>query len=503
MAGGYVIGVDGGTEGLRAAVFDLQGAVRGMGVATYPTRFPAPAQAEQDPEDWWRAMGEAVPAALAQAGIAADQVDALSVDTTCCSVVALDRAGRALRPALIWMDVRAAAQAAKVAASGDRALKVNSAGAGPVSAEWMIPKALWLKENEPRVFDAAALVGEYQDFITLRLTGRWVGSINTASIRWHHDNRNGGHPRSLLEALGLSALLEKWPSEILPLGEVVGPLTPDAAAHLGLKPGTPVAQGGPDAFVGMIGLGVVTPGKLAFITGSSHLLLGLSPTALHGRGIWGSYPDAVVPGLHVVEGGQTSTGSVIAWLKRLFGEGASYDQLNQEAAALPPGAEGLLMLDHFQGNRTPYTDPASRGAITGLSLKHGPAHIFRAAIEGIAFGSELILDAMRANGFAPSEVVICGGATRSPLWLQTHADVSGVPLQVTRVPEAPLLGSGMLAALGAGHFTDMAEVAAAMVQPERVVEPDPGRHAAYREIYARYQQLYPALAPLRTPSQTI
>lgn len=497
MGGPYVIGVDGGTEGLRAAVFDLKGAVIGTAAAAYPTRFPAPGLAEQDPEDWWRAIGEAVPQAMARAGIAADQVSALAMDATSCSVVALDRAGRALRPALIWMDVRAGAQAAAVAACGDPALKVNGAGAGPVSAEWMIPKALWLKENEPQVFDGAAMIGEYQDFMTLRLTDLWAGSVCTASIRWHHDNRAGGHPKGLLDRLGLPALLSKWPTEILPPGRVIGPLVPAAASHLGLRPGLPVVQGGADAFIAMIGLGVVTPGKLAFITGSSHLLLGLSPTALHGRGIWGSYPDAVVPGLHVVEGGQTSTGSVIAWLRRLLGDGGDYDRLNAEAAALPPGADGLLLLDHFQGNRTPHTDPASRGAVTGLSLNHGPAHLFRAAIEGIAFGSELILDTMRAAGFSVGQVVICGGATRSPLWLQIHADVSGLPLQVTRVPDAPLLGSAILAAVGAGHFANMAEAAGAMVHEDWVVEPDPGRHAAYRPIYDRYRQLYPALAPLR------
>src|SRR5262249_23721571 len=403
MAERYVIGVDGGTESLRAGVFDLQGQPRGFGSSPYSTIFPQPSWAEQNPDDWWRALGWAVRQAVQEAKIRSDEVAALSVDTTCCSVVALDAAGKPLRPALIWMDVRSGDVAAEVAASGDPALEVNSAGAGPVSAEWMVPKALWLHRHERALFDRAVHVCEFQDYINYHLTGRMVASICNASVRWHYDSRRGGYQPSLLRCLGLEALLEKWPRDVLPLGEVIGGLTAAAAEHLGLPKGLTVAQGGADAFIAMIGLGVVRPGRLALITGSSHLQLGLSDTEFHGQGVWGSYADAVVPGLHVVEGGQASTGSIGARLRRPLGGQTSYEGLNTEAASLPPGAEGLVVLDHFQGNRTPFTDPDSRGVVAGLTLKHGPAHIFRAVIEGIAFGTELIFETMRKAGFAPQD----------------------------------------------------------------------------------------------------
>ncbi len=203
-----------------------------------------------------------------------------------------------------------------------------------------------------------------------------------------------------------------------------------------------------------------------------------------------------MPGLHVVEGGQTSTGSVVSWFKSLLGEDVTYERLNDEAAALPPGAEGLVVLDHFQGNRTPYTDPNSRGVISGLTLKHGPAHIFRAIIEGVSFGTELILETMRGTGFRPTDVVVAGGATRSDLWLQIHADVSDLPLSLTRVADAPALGSAILAAVGAGLDDDIAGGADAMVEVVRTIEPDPARHEAYRPIYQVYKDTYPALAHL-------
>jgi ribulose kinase len=360
----------------------------------------------------------------------------------------------------------------------------------------MIPKALWLARHEPRVFARATTICEFQDFLNAHLTGRLAASVNTASVRWHYDGRSGGYAAGLVRALGIPELMAKWPQTVVAPGGIVGALTPAAAAHLGLPPGLPVAQGGSDAFIGMIGLGVVRPGRLAFITGSSHLLLGLAAEPLHGRGIWGTYPDAVVPGLNVVEGGQTSTGSVVRWLRDLLGEGASYEHLGAEAAALPPGAEGLVVLEHFQGNRTPYTDPDSRGVIAGLTLRHGAAHIFRAVIEGIAFGSELILETMRGHGFAPRDVVVAGGATRSDLWLQIHADVSGLPLSLTRIADAPMLGSAILATVGAGLFPDIPTAADAMVEVVRTITPDPARHRAYAPFYQAYKDTYPAIAPI-------
>jgi ribulose kinase len=263
---------------------------------------------------------------------------------------------------------------------------------------------------------------------------------------------------------------------------------------LGLPQGLPVAQGGADAFIAMIGLGVVRPGRLALITGSSHLQLGVSDRPLHGKGLWGTYPDAVIPDRYIVEGGQTSTGSVVNWLKRLLPDGISYDELNAGAKALPPGAEGLVVLEHFQGNRTPYTDAQARGVISGLTLKHGPAHLYRAVIEGVSFGTALIFETMRAHGFSPNEVVICGGCTRSDLWMQIHADTAGLPLVRTEVADAPALGSAILAAVGAGCYGNLIEASDAMVRVAGRVEPDRARHAAYQPFYEAYKDTYPAMA---------
>jgi ribulose kinase len=340
-------------------------------------------------------------------------------------------------------------------------------------------------------------VGEYQDFINYRLTGEWVGSLGNACIRWHYQTQHGGVPHSLLAAVGLSELAGKWPEKFLAPGAPIGPLSKEAASHLGLASGTLVVQGGADAFIGVIGLGVTEPGEMALITGSSHLHIGVADRVVHKPGVWGTYMDGVYPGKPIIEGGQTSTGSVIAWFKRHFAEHTSFEALNGGARAIPPGAEGLLVLDHFQGNRTPYTDALSRGAITGLTLKHTPAHVFRAIIEGICLGTRLITESF-GEAFDAKRIVLAGGATNSPLWLQIHADTIGAPIELTEVADAPALGCAILAAHGAGRFKSIEAGCAAMVRKKAVIEPDLARTRFYEtEMLPRYARLYGALKEIR------
>ncbi|KAB2731098.1 FGGY-family carbohydrate kinase [Brucella intermedia] len=493
----YFLTADGGTESVRARVYDLSGTCLASAAVPYETKFSSGARAEQNPEDWWSGFVTAARKAIADSSIDPSAIEAITLATTSCTVVALDASGKPLRPSIIWMDVRASAEADAVLATADIALQANGGGRGPVSAEWMIPKALWLARNEPEIFEKADTICEYQDFMTLRLTGEKAASLNNVSLRWHYSTDRGGFPVTLLEKLGLSDLLQKWPSRVVAPGEVIGGLCATAASELGLSQSVKVVQGGADALIGMIGLGVAKPGQLALITGSSHLQFGVADKPLHAPGIWGSYPDMVYPGRYIIEGGQTSTGSIIAWLGRLMNGTMDMEALNAKAAALEPGAEGLLVQDHFQGNRTPYTDALSRGAIVGLTLAHEPHHIFRAIMEGISFGTRTILDAMAEAGYRGQEITVGGGASASPLWLQIHADTAGLPVCVPQSRDAPSVGAAVLAAHGAGHFATIDDGIAAMVKPGKRIEPRPREMALYNEIYQQYRALYPALKAVR------
>ncbi|KAL7544515.1 hypothetical protein ACHAWF_007893 [Thalassiosira exigua] len=558
-----VIGIDGGTESVRACCFDAHtGSILGEPCARpYATTRPEAGWAEQDPDDWWAGLCGAVRGAVGslpdREGGEGDgdaggdggsvprgyAVRALCCDTTCCSVVALSKRRAAadeggggdgegslspLRPCLLWMDARSAPQASKImevarkltaeamgkdvdeVTGADVAvqfpeLRVNSGGEGPISAEWLLPKSMWIKENQPAIWDEADVICEYQDFVNEKLTGRMCASSCNAAVRWHHDGRevlkgkDAGRPTKLYDALDMEDLAEKLPRETLAMGDVVGGLTKQAAGELGLPEGTAVVQGGPDAFVGMIGLGAVHPRDVCLITGSSHLHCLVTPAATSAPGTWGAYRGAPLPHLNFAEGGQSSTGSLVRWMRDLVSSGDAevpYEALDEEASRLPPG----------QGSRTPQTDPLARGAFVGLTLSHTRAHLFRAILESVCFGTRSCLEALEAaaaqnevdgggdGGRRSDEVVVAGGAARSALWLQLHADITGRSILLNENADGPLLGCAILASVGAGIHASVEEAVDRMVRRERRIEPRPEVTEVYDKLYEEvYLKVRPAV----------
>jgi ribulose kinase len=370
----------------------------------------------------------------------------------------------------------------------------------------MTPKALWLLENEPEVYEQAHRVLETTDWFVFQLTGEWTASLCNTTCKWNYASPDGGWSVEFLDAVGLSGVLEKWPSRVLPMGAEAGRLLPEPANELGLVPGIPVAEGGIDAHVGMVGLGVTEPGSAAVILGSSVVHLALSESPVFDPGIWGPYPDAVIPGLWLVEGGQVSAGSILAWFKDNFAADivaeartaavSPYSLLDRLAESTPPGAEGLIVLDHFQGNRTPLRDPFSRGAVWGLTLSHSKGHLVRAVYESLAFGTRHIFDTWSRAGFSVDHVCVSGGGTRSRVWLQTLAAVCKSPIHVPRDSQAGCLGCAICAAVAAGEYGSITEAAREMVHVASTVEPDPAAFEDYDFYYDKYLRTYEALRAL-------
>jgi FGGY-family pentulose kinase len=495
-----VLGLDVGTQSLRAALVDLQGRTVAFGVAPIETTYPRPTWAEQSPAQWWGAARDAVRKALNAAGAAPEQVKAIGLDCTACTVLACDSEGNPLRPALLWMDQRSYREAEDISATGDPVLRYVS---GRVSPEWMLPKALWLKRNEPEVYARADRIVECTNWMMYRLTGQWALSLNHVAVKWNYARPDGGWPVALMRAVGLDDLLGKWPDEIIPLGKGDARLDASAALELGLNAGIPVAQGGIDAYLGMLGMGATGAGDVAVIVGSSTCHLAQSEKGVFGSGAAGCYPDATVEGLYTIEAGQTATGSILDWYRRHFAgrEQAEaerrkvnvYQILDEQAAQVPPGADGLTVRDDWQGNRSPYKNPQARGAIVGLSLAHGPGHVFRALYEATACGTRHILEDAAAHGLGIERVFIGGGGARSALWLQIHADILKRPVHLTRESESCALGSAMAAAVAAGVFRDFDEAAQAMVAIEKIVEPNPANAGVYDDLFGRYVDLYQRL----------
>jgi ribulokinase len=401
------------------------------------------------------------------------------------------------------MDQRAFREAEEISATGDPILRYVS---GSVSPEWMLPKALWLKRHERAIYDQAECLIECTDWFMYRLTGEWTLSLNHVAVKWNYSRTDGGWSANLLRRVGLDDVREKWPERIVPLGKGESRLCAGAARDLGLPLGIPVAHGGIDAYLGMLGMGAVGDGDLAMIMGSSTCHLAMSKREVFGSGMAGCYPDAVVEGTYTLEGGQTATGSIVNWYRQhLAGNEIAeaqtsgrivYQILDAKAAGVPPGCDGLICLDYWQGNRSPRRDPRARGAFWGLSLSHGSGHIFRSIYEGTAFGTRHILEDLEAHGYTVRRLFAGGGGAKSHLWLQIHADVLGRPIALPRESEACALGSALLAAVRSGHYADMAEAARNMVQIAGVIEPRPENKAVYDDYYARYLATYPALRTL-------
>jgi ribulokinase len=493
----YLLAIDGGTESLRCAFFDLGGRLVASASDAYATTFPRSGWAEQNPEDWLESLIKATRACMAKANITPRDVVGIGLDATTCTLVALSDSGQVLQPALLWMDVRSARQAHRIFSTNDPALRYNMAGC---NAEWMPAKALWLAENVPDTFAATRHFMEYADWLVYRLTGRITLGLNTVTQRWYYNSRTGGWPLSLFSAMGLPDLADKFPREILAPGRIAGELSRDAAEALGLPPGIAVIEGGGDAFISMLGLGVTRPGGLGLITGSSNVLCSLSADELHAPGLYGAFPDAVVPGLFLVEAGQTSTGSILAWFVRNFAPDLApshaFAELDRAAANLQPGAGGLIVLDHFQGSRTPHSDSEARGAVWGLSLHTNRVDLYRAIMESVAFGTNQVLQTLGEHGQTAQRVRVCGGAARSPVFMQIYCDVCSMPFALTEVANAPLLGDAILAATGLGYYPDLHTAAESMVRETTVFFPNAGAHQEYQTYYRLYQRTYGQLRDL-------
>lgn len=499
----YVIGIDCGTQSLRSGIFDLQGSLIVQATKDYPVFYDHLGWAEQSAEDWWQAVKITINECLKKSTIDPVKIIGISVDGTSCTVLPVDKEGEPLRRALLWMDIRAHREAERVNATGHPILKYAG---GQESPEWMLPKALWLKRNEPDIYHSASKIVECTDWLMYKLTGRWTASKCNVTCKWNYASPEGGWADDLLKELGLEDIKVKWPEDVLNLGDYAGQLTEKTARELGLNKSTIVAQGGIDAYAGMLGLAAVRPGRLALVIGTSTCHLAFSDRPIWNSGVWGPYPDALIPGNWVLEGGQTATGSIVQWFihnfchkEKLAADNMGidlYQLLDAKAEEAGIGAGGLVLLDYWQGNRSPIRDSQLRGAIWGLSLKHNNGHILRAIYEGTAFGTRAILDNLAENGYKASQIYACGGGTKSKLWLQIHADVCNIPIYLTKVVDAPVLGSAICAAVGAGQYDNLIGAAEAMVQISGKIEPNNKVRNEYDFYYEKYQRTYLQLKDL-------
>jgi len=497
-----VLGIDCGTQSLRAGLYrTADGMLLAQTNRAYPTRYPHVNWAEQNPEDWWRAMVSAVPECLQQAGVSGQNVAALACDGTSCTAVFCDEDAVPLRPAILWMDLRAAAEAKRIEETRHPVL--DHCGRR-ISAEWMLPKALWTFEHEPDVFRRAHRIVEGADWLTYRLTGTWSTSTGNASGKRHWTPR-AGWPLDFYAALGLSSLAEKSPDEVVYVGQPVGSLLPAAAEALGLSNRCVVAHGGMDGWSSPIGSNCFTEGTASLTLGTSNVLILETGEPRLIDGVMGPFPDGIRKGYSVYEAGQASGGSIIGWLLSLMGIAGDEEALRAletESAKIGPGSCGLAVFDAWRGNRTPHFDARARGTICGLTLEHGPAHVYRAVLEGCAYGIRTVADVLETGGRPVSEVRVCGTGAGNRLWTRIIAGVLEKPLFVSAERQATCLGTAIGAAVACGSHASLIEAASAMAAPLERIEPELDTTAyeigyhCYSETYSRMRDTMHRLADM-------
>jgi FGGY-family pentulose kinase len=494
----YLLGIEGGTECIKAGIYDLDGNLISIADFKYETIHEHPGWAEQKVEQWREGLIKSVKSALASAKIKGTDICGISGDATCCSVIFLDENSNPVRNPIIWMDVRASEEAKLLDSIEDPAKKYN--GYSSVSPEWFPCKILWFKNNQPELYKKTKIIAEYTDWIMHELTGNWNLGISTATVRGYYDNRSGGWPLKYYKKMGLEDLFEKLPKKVLRVGDYVGGLRKDIAELTGLNPGTPVAEGAFDAACGIIGSNAFSNGQIFLIAGSSNYVQLHIDKEFHAKGIFGTYPDMIIDNF-AIEGGQTSTGTVMKWFKHNFinsqiEENAKakgmdiYPFMDSEAAKIPIGSEGLIVVEHFQGNRTPFIDPKSRGIFAGLSLKHTPAHIYRAIMEAAAYDTEATLQVIKKNNFKLNEIIACGGQMKSKIWSQIYADVIGIPIKLNTNPEATTLGAAILGGLAAGKYKSLKKAAEKMAKFQDIIKPNIANHKKYKGFVDSYINTY-------------
>jgi xylulokinase len=495
-----LLGLDVGTTGCKAVLFDEDGLLLASASREYPVELPRPSWAEQDIERvWWLAI-EAMREAIAIAGTG--EVAAIGLSVHGEAVTPVDAAGQPMRPTILGMDTRTDAQNAWLREHVGGETLFGRTGM-PIHTINTLPKLLWLREHEPDVWARASRFVLVEDFLVGRMTGRWVVSECLASRTQMVDLATGRWDVGILELLALD---KARLSAIAPSGEAVGELSAELTAALGLQRRPVVVSGGHDQACGALGVGLTEAGLASVSTGTAEVVeVALaSPVVsppLYGGNI--SVYRHVVPGLYLAMTLNHSGGLALRWFRDAFCEPqvqrAAAEGLDAYDVILEGGADGpsgLLVLPHFSGAGTPTFDTASRGAILGLTFATTRADVARAIVEGLTYELRLNLDLLRAGGVAIDVLRAIGGGARSRPWLQLKADVTGIPVVTPQVTEAAALGAALLAGAGAGLFASVPDAAQRFLRLTRTYTPDPARHAAYTRQYELYREVYPAVAPI-------
>lgn len=493
----YLLGIDIGTSGTKVIAIDESGKLAATAGAEYDLSTPKPLWAEQRAEDWW----EAVCACCRQitSEIPAEEIAGIGLSGQMHGLVMLDRAGKVLRPAILWCDQRTQAQCDWITDTVGKDLLVKET-ANPVLTGFTAPKIIWVRDNEPAVLDQAVMHLLPKDYVRYQLTGEFATEVSDASGTSLLNVPERRWSKIVCDKIGVP--LEHLP-KVYESQEVSGTISAAAAALTGLKAGTPVVGGGGDQAAGAVGNGIVQSGIISVATGTSGVVFAFADTPAVDPGLRVHTFCHAVPGKWHVMGVMLSAGGSLRWYRDTIAlsekavaqhmKADPYELITRQAATIAPGSEGLLFLPYLTGERTPHPDPLARGGFIGLTVRHTKAHMARSVLEGVAFGLRDSLEIMKGMGVSIGNVRASGGGAKSEIWRQIQADVFNFPLSTITVDEGPALGVALLAGVGCGLYSSVEEACSTVVKVARGATVNEEHARIYQKYYEVYSGLYPAL----------
>ncbi len=492
--GQYLLGIDIGTSACKIAIFNKTGQVISTATGDYQVYYPKPGWAEQNPEEWWATVCDAIKEALQRGDIDAKEIAGVGIDGQSWSAIAVDKDGKVLTNTPIWMDTRAQDICEelneKVGADAIFALSGNS-----LQPSYTTAKIIWYQRNMPEVYEKIDKILQSNSYIAYKLTGNMTQDISQGYGFHCFDMHTGAWDEEMCEKLGIP---RSFLPDIYACHEVVGTVTAAAASACGLVEGTPVVAGGLDAACGTLGTGVIHNGETQEQGGQAGGMSICTDTYTADARLILSYH--VVPNCWLLQGGTTGGGGVMRWLEREFADfereegkrvGKSSLQLfNEEAEAVAPGSDGVVFLPYMSGERSPIWDPNAKGVFYGLDFSKTKGHFIRAAMEGVALSLKHNLEIAKEAGAEVEVLRAMGGSANSLLWTQIKSDVTGKPIVVPSSDTATTLGAVILAGVGVGMYKDFEEAVELTVENKRFHEPNVENFEVYQKNYEIYLELY-------------
>ncbi|MGH2534355.1 MAG: FGGY-family carbohydrate kinase [Thermomicrobiales bacterium] len=495
MAGDLLLGIDIGTYSSKGVLCTPSGEVLASATIEHEMSIPRPGWAEHDADAIWWGEFVQICRQLLNGRYSGGDVGAVAVSAIGPCMLPVDKDGRPLRPGVLYgVDTRATEEIAWLNDRfGEQAIFELSGMA--LTSQAVGPKILWLRRNEPEIFARTHKILTSTSYMVYRLTGEYVIDKHTGSyltplvdidqLAW--DNR---FAEPIIEIDKLPQLL--WSTE------VAGEVTPAAAAETGLRPGTPVTAGTVDAAAEAVSVGVRTPGDVMIMYGTTMFFILVTDQPLPDPRVWAT--GYCFPGLYDVAAGMATTGGLLRWFRDQLapseiaaeqgGGPNAYEALANLAASIPAGAEGVICLPYFSGERTPINDPLARGVFAGLTLSHTRAHLYRAALEGTAYGVRHNVEAMREMGASPERLVAVGGGAKNPHWLQIVSDVTGLEQIVPERTIGASYGDAFLAGFASGIIPNVDSLSNEWVRIARIIKPRSEHTGTYDQYYVVYRDLY-------------